>query len=80
MLPPIPDSLFSGLEIAPQDEAFALTAAFNNNSSTEKVNLGIGVYRDDRGMSWRLPVVRKVCELDCLSCCFAETYIALIPD
>jgi aspartate aminotransferase len=60
MAPLIPESAFSGLETAPYDEVFALMAAFNKDTSADKVSLGAGVYRDNEGRSWRLPAVNEV--------------------
>lgn len=44
----------------PLDEAFALTAAFQNDTHLAKVSLGAGVYRDGMGQPWVLPSVAKV--------------------
>ena len=41
------------------DAIFALTAQYNQDSSTHKVNLGQGTYRDGNGDPWVLPSVRK---------------------
>jgi aspartate aminotransferase, cytoplasmic len=40
---------------------FKLTAAYKVDTCPEKVNLGVGAYRDDNNKPWVLPVVRKVC-------------------
>ena len=37
-----------------------LSVAFNEDSSPNKVNLGVGAYRDENGKPWVLPVVKKV--------------------
>ncbi|KAL1985688.1 hypothetical protein VTN96DRAFT_7436 [Rasamsonia emersonii] len=42
------------------DEVFELIRLFQEDSSIQKVDLGIGVYRDDDGKPWPLPVVSKV--------------------
>jgi aspartate aminotransferase, cytoplasmic len=42
------------------DEIFALQHAYQNDVNSNKVNLGIGVYRTDEGDPWVLPTVRKV--------------------
>lgn len=55
------DSLFSNVSLAPSDPAFALTAAFHADTSSSKVSLGSGVYRDNDAKPWILPVVKKVC-------------------
>ncbi|OAL26607.1 hypothetical protein AYO20_10031 [Fonsecaea nubica] len=52
-------SLFSAVPLAPSDAAFALTTAYNADTSPNKVSLGSGVYRDDNGEPWVLPVVKK---------------------
>lgn len=44
----------------PWDEAFAITANYNADIHPQKVSLGAGVYRDERGKPWVLSSVRKV--------------------
>ena len=39
---------------------FKLTAAYKADTYQDKVNLGVGAYRDDDGKPWVLPVVQKV--------------------
>ena len=39
---------------------FKLTAAYKADPYPNKVNLGVGAYRDDNGKPWVLPVVKKV--------------------
>ena len=49
--------------LAPADPIFALTASYKGDSFKQKVNLGVGAYRDNEGNPYVLPVVRKVsCE------------------
>lgn len=45
--------------LAPPDPIFHLTASFKKSSVANKINLGVGAYRDDSGNPWVLPVVRK---------------------
>ena len=40
---------------------FKLTAAYKTDTYPQKINLGVGAYRDDNGKPWVLPVVQKVC-------------------
>ena len=44
----------------PPIEVFELTRAFNEDNHPNKVNLGVGSYKDDNGKPWVLPVVRTV--------------------
>jgi aspartate aminotransferase len=53
-------SWFVDVNMAPAVEVFALTAAFNEDGHTEKVNMGVGAYRSDESKPWVLPVVRSV--------------------
>jgi aspartate aminotransferase len=46
---------------APEDALFGLMAAFRRDEDPNKVDLGIGAYRDDNAKPWVLPVVKKVC-------------------
>ena len=39
---------------------FKLTAAYKEDSFQNKVNLGVGAYRDNDNKPWVLPVVKKV--------------------
>ncbi|MDR1854112.1 MAG: aspartate/tyrosine/aromatic aminotransferase [Azoarcus sp.] len=50
-------SLFANVEMAPRDPILGLTEAFNADSRTEKVNLGVGVYKDDND---KLPLLAAV--------------------
>lgn len=53
-------SRFSDVIQDPPIEVFELTRAFNEDSHPNKVNLGVGSYKDDNGKPWVLPVVRTV--------------------
>ncbi|KUI53826.1 Aspartate aminotransferase, cytoplasmic [Cytospora mali] len=48
---------------APEDPLFGLMAAYRADTSPDKVDLGIGAYRDDNAKPWVLPVVRKADEI-----------------
>lgn len=58
---PSPLLVFSQTPLAPADAIFALTASYVADTYKEKVNLGVGAYRDNDGKPYVLPVVRKVC-------------------
>lgn len=45
---------------APEDPLFGLMAAFRRDEHPDKVDLGIGAYRDDNAKPWILPVVKMV--------------------
>ncbi|KAJ3237501.1 Aspartate aminotransferase, cytoplasmic [Chytriomyces hyalinus] len=53
-------SIFTAVETIPLDAIFALSAACLADTDPNKINLGIGAYRDNEGKPWVLPVVRKV--------------------
>jgi len=53
-------SWWSHVEEGPPDVIFGVVEAYNRDDHPQKVNLGIGAYRDDDGKPWVLPVVRKV--------------------
>jgi hypothetical protein len=42
------------------DSIFKLTATYQADTYPQKVNLGVGAYRDDDSKPWVLPVVKKV--------------------
>jgi len=53
-------SLFSSVELVPGDPILGLTEAFNADSRTQKVNLGVGIYYDEQGRIPLLDCVRQV--------------------
>lgn len=53
-------SNFTGVPLAPPDPLFGLMAAYRADETVNKVDLGIGAYRDDNAKPWVLPVVKKV--------------------
>ena len=54
------------VEQAPADPILGVAAAFKEDPSDKKVNLGIGAYRDEAGKPWVLGCVKEVSIL-CLS-------------
>lgn len=54
-------SLFSAVEMAPRDPILGLNEAFNTDTRTSKVNLGVGVYCNEEG---RIPLLRAVVEAE----------------
>ena len=52
-------SLFSAIEMAPRDPILGITEAFNADTNTGKINLGVGVYYDDNGKVPLLACVQK---------------------
>ncbi|KAG8687083.1 Aspartate aminotransferase, cytoplasmic, partial [Ceratobasidium sp. 395] len=54
---------FAKVPLAPPDAIFKLTAAYKADSYPQKVNLGVGAYRDDDNKPWVLPVVKKATEI-----------------
>lgn len=51
-------SMFSQVPLAAPIEVFELTRRFNEDTFKDKVNLGVGAYRDQDSQPWVLPVVR----------------------
>ncbi|WP_286785571.1 MULTISPECIES: amino acid aminotransferase [Pseudomonas] len=54
-------SLFSAVEMAPRDPILGLNEAFNADTRSTKVNLGVGVYTNEEG---RIPLLRAVAEAE----------------
>ncbi|KAK1759155.1 pyridoxal phosphate-dependent transferase [Echria macrotheca] len=48
---------------APEDPLFGLMRAYKADTSSNKVDLGIGAYRDNNAKPWVLPVVKKADEI-----------------
>ncbi|KAF2882696.1 hypothetical protein ILUMI_23481 [Ignelater luminosus] len=53
-------SRFADVTLGPPIEVFALNKAFADDTFENKVSLGVGAYRTDKGQPWVLPVVREV--------------------
>lgn len=55
-------SVFTAANVAaaPEDPLFGLMKAYREDPSDQKVDLGIGAYRDNNAKPWILPVVKKV--------------------
>jgi aspartate aminotransferase len=56
------ESWFDQADYVPPDAIFALTAQYVADTSSNKVNLGQGTYRDDKGKPWVLPSVHRARE------------------
>ncbi|KAI0831485.1 aspartate aminotransferase [Trametes gibbosa] len=54
---------FEATPLAPPDSIFKLTAAYKTDTHPNKINLGVGAYRDDDSKPWVLPVVKKATQL-----------------
>eukprot|EP00124_Ichthyophonus_hoferi_P004064 Ihof_evm1s405 gene=Ihof_evmTU1s405 len=52
-------SFFETMKMATPDAIFGVAMGFRNDTHPDKINLGIGAYRDEEGKPWVLPVVRK---------------------
>lgn len=48
---------------APEDPLFGLMAAYKRDTDPNKVDVGVGAYRDDNAKPWVLPVVKKADDL-----------------
>ena len=44
---------------APADPILSMTTGYKNDKDANKVNLGVGAYRDNEGKPYVFPVVRK---------------------
>ena len=51
--------MFENIRTAPPDPIFGLTAAFRQDPNPDKMNLGAGVYRDERGSTPILAAVKE---------------------
>jgi aromatic-amino-acid transaminase len=52
-------SVLAAIELAPRDPIIGVTEAFNHDTNTHKVNLGVGVYCDDNGKVPLLECVKR---------------------
>jgi aspartate aminotransferase len=53
-------SVWSAVPLGPPDAILGITEAFKADSAPEKINLGVGAYRDEAGKPYVLSCVRKV--------------------
>uniref|UniRef100_A0A0R3W9S1 Aspartate aminotransferase, mitochondrial n=1 Tax=Taenia asiatica TaxID=60517 RepID=A0A0R3W9S1_TAEAS len=51
--------MWSHVEMGPPDFVLGITEAFKRDTNPNKVNLGVGAYRDDNCKPWVLPSVRE---------------------
>lgn len=51
--------MWKNIDAAPADAILGLTEAFRNDPNPEKVNLGVGVYKDDNGLTPVLQCVKE---------------------
>lgn len=52
-------SLFEGIQALPEDPILGLNAEFRKEPRKDKINLGIGTYKDADGISFVFPAVRE---------------------
>lgn len=57
-LEPISGNLFSHVTMAPPDPILGTAQAFQKDTSSDKVNLGIGAYRDANGKPYVFKAVK----------------------
>ncbi|OAX42061.1 PLP-dependent transferase [Rhizopogon vinicolor AM-OR11-026] len=50
---------WEGVPLAPPDSILGLNAAFKADTHPQKINLGVGAYRDDNHKPWVLPVIKR---------------------
>lgn len=53
-------NIFTKVPMAPPDPIIGVNTAFNADTDSKKVNLGVGAYRDDNSKPYIFNVVRKV--------------------
>lgn len=54
----IAGDLFSHVQMAPPDPILGTAQAFQKDTSADKMNLGIGAYRDDQGKPYIFKAVQ----------------------
>jgi aspartate aminotransferase len=53
-------TIWKKVELGPPDPILGVTVAYNKDPHPNKMNLGVGAYRDDDGKPYILSCVRKV--------------------
>lgn len=69
--------MFEKLEMAPPDPILGLTEAFKKDSNPEKINLSVGVYQDEDGVTPILHTV-KVAEVRLLEEETSKSYLGIV--
>ena len=69
-------SWWSGVEMGPPDPILGVTENFKKDTNPNKMNLGVGAYRDDEGKPFVLPSVRAA-ENKILSSLMNKEYAAI---
>ena len=67
--------MFESLAPVAEDPLLAVTTAFRRDPTPEKVDLGVGVYRDDSGNT-PVPVAVREAEREVLSAQASKTYLS----
>ncbi|MEJ2085260.1 MAG: aspartate/tyrosine/aromatic aminotransferase [Acidobacteriota bacterium] len=71
--------MFEEAPLAPPDPIFGLAEAYRADPRSDKINLGIGVFRDDRGRTPIMQAVRRAAEKICSSEA-TKTYLPIEGD
>jgi aspartate aminotransferase len=66
--------MFGNLEALPPDPILGVTAAFRRDPDPGKVDLGVGVYRDERGVT-PVPAAVRAAELEIIASQTTKTYV-----
>ena len=53
------ENYYADLEMAPPDAILKLSVGYKADTNPQKVNLGIGAYRDENGKPYVFPVVQR---------------------
>ena len=67
--------MFETLKSVPEDPILGVTSAFRRDAASEKVDLGVGVYRDDSGNT-PVPIAVRAAELAVLQSQTTKTYVS----
>ena len=54
---------WNDIPLAPPDKILGISEAYNNDSNPQKINLGVGAYRDNSGKPIIFPSVKKAEEI-----------------
>ena len=68
--------MFETLQMAPPDAILGLTEAFKNDSNPDKINLGVGVYKDAQGATPTLKAVQAA-ERQLVEANSGKSYLAI---
>jgi hypothetical protein len=65
-------NMFSAVKPGPPDPMYAVKKACDEDHDAQKVDLGVGIYRNEEGLYHELDALKRVCSVLCEAGCCAN--------